>query len=770
MKHLAGRYFLMFAMLLFSCGMAVARIPVGEWSVHPAYHNATKVEKAFGRIFVLSDGSLYSYDRTDDYIQTYDRLNFLSDTEISDMAFCQKENALLLCYRNGNIDFLLQDDEVYNVTDILFSRLLDKQINELRIYGSKAYISTNSGIVILDIRKREISDTYRFSSPVTSTLLYNNLLVCITGNGVYCGNVEDNLMDKTAWKKIEERTIFTKLFEYDNRIVISVIDNSIFYIDPFTSKLQMIDKGFRNIFEYDGSLYVDKKDCLCIYKNGNIPERMSCPCPVAHILYDNNTIWIAGNDKGLAEGYSNGNSITIRKSGIIPDSPQRNFFNFMHIDNDGTLLVAGGSLNYSGIDYQGTLMEYKNGNWFNFPEEGIAESTRLKYINLTSVVRDPENAGHFYAGSARHGLYEYKDYVFEKHYSFDNSALETILPSNPLPHEYVSVDGLKYDENGNLWMLNNEVDTIFRILKPDGHWAGLYYKDIAGLPTFKKILFGKGNLVWTVSTRYRPGVFCIDTKGTIFNNKDDIYRFSGQNFTNQDGISVTVNDIFDFEQDREGTMWLCTDQGIFIIPDAESFISSNNLTFNRIKISRNDGSGQADYLLNGVYTTAICIDEGNRKWIGTLNNGLFLLSEDGTETIHHFTKDNSPLISDNISNIKIDGNTGEVYIATDKGLCVFGGDAVRPETKLEKSKISIFPNPFNVSTDEYLTITGLTDKSYVKIVNSSGRLVYAGFSEGGSFTWNIGGSTEKVSSGNYYAMIQSKEGGKGVSVSFTIIL
>ena len=66
--------------------------------------------------------------------------------------------------------------------------------------------------------------------------------------------------------------------------------------------------------------------------------------------------------------------------------------------------------------------------------------------------------------------------------------------------------------------------------------------------------------------------------------------------------------------------------------------------------------------------TDIVIDGGNRKWFGTSNSGIVLLSADGLEIIEQYTKDNSPLISDNILDLEIDHNTGEMYIITDLGL------------------------------------------------------------------------------------------------------
>ena len=171
------------------------------------------------------------------------------------------------------------------------------------------------------------------------------------------------------------------------------------------------------------------------------------------------------------------------------------------------------------------------------------------------------------------------------------------------------------------------------MLQPDGKWFGLYYSEIAGLPTFKQLRFDHNGKLWINSSRYFAGLVCIDLNGTIQDNTDDKIRFSGPYFRNQDGITDEISYIYFYEVDLDGKMWIGTDKGIYILKQPDDFIDNPNPIFERIKISRNDDSNLADYLFNGVYTTAIYIDQGNRKWIGTLDDGVFLLSADGKQTL-----------------------------------------------------------------------------------------------------------------------------------------
>ena len=151
----------------------------------------------------------------------------------------------------------------------------------------------------------------------------------------------------------------------------------------------------------------------------------------------------------------------------------------------------------------------------------------------------------------------------------------------------------------------------------------------------------------------------------------------------------------------------------------QNISKDDKVIFERVKIPRNDGTNLADYLLSGIYTTAICIDDANRKWVGTQNNGIFLLSEDGKETIHHFTSDNSPLPSNYIQSIAINSSTGSVFIGTSLGLVEYASDATEPENSLYESNIKVYPNPVNPEFDGPVTINGMSDKCTVRIVSSS---------------------------------------------------
>ena len=144
--------------------------------------------------------------------------------------------------------------------------------------------------------------------------------------------------------------------------------------------------------------------------------------------------------------------------------------------------------------------------------------------------------------------------------------------------------------------------------------------------------------------------------------------------------------------------------------------------------------GYVERLFENTNILDIEIDEANRKWVGTNSNGVFLMSEDGTEEILHFTKENSPLLDNLVSDISILHDTGEVFFVTGGGLCSYRSDATR--NMEEFNNVTIFPNPVPKDFWGEIIISGLKDNTNIKITDIAGNLVFETFSLGGTATWN----------------------------------
>lgn len=745
----------------------------GDWRVYAAYHNATKVVEVGERLYVLSDGGLYSYDPEDLSVETYDKASSLNDNGIFDIQRCDATGELVVVYSNGNVDLLNEQGDCYNMPELKNKSLSDKTINEVSAVGELVYVSTNSGIIVFNVSKRVVVNYYNLGQIVLSATEDAGSIYAATKNGVFRGDKSLNLLDASNWKQLSTNALEHILLFGGN--FYAVTSNTVYKIqnksdfslskivsDKFTSYSVIGDKLF--LFKGTKTTSVDTAGNIASYTGNGI----------VHMALKGGTYWAACGKGGLKGFKFNTSEFEETVQSVIPNSPIRNYSYKLNMTPEGRLLVAGGAFNYPGVNYDGTLMKYEDGEWFAFDETKPVELiTQRYYQNLTDLVQDPSDPEHHFASASRSGLFEFRNYELVNHYTYDNSPITSILPESSAPGFYTRITGLNYDKQGNLWMCNTECDTIVRVLMKDGKWAALYYNVIAGYPTFDHTVFDRRGWVWINSRRSTPaghkaGAFILDTNGTVADTSDDTYKLLS-NFYNQDGTPYTP-DLFNcMVEDLDGAMWFGTNLGLFVSYNPSAAFD-NGFYLSQVKVPRNDGTNLADYLLNGVNVKCVAIDGGNRKWVGTSGNGIYLISSDGLETLEHFTVDNSPLISNDINSIAVDGQTGEVFIATAAGLVSFMSNATDPVEEFDSDLVKVYPNPVRPDYQGLISITGLMYNSNVKIVNAAGRLVHEGTSVGGEYTWNGRlSSGKRAASGIYYVLATDEAGEEGVASKFLIV-
>ena len=755
---------------------AALRAAIGDWKIYNSYRNATSCRVVDDRVYVLSAGSLYTYGKEDNELHVYDHIDGLSDVRISFIEHSDAIDALVVVYDNANIDLLYDDGAIYNISDFKNKSLANKQINNLQVMDSMAYISTGFGIVTLNLKRREFTNTYTLGLNVNAAAIHEGYIFACTDAGLYRGKTTDNLLDKASWKQLFNFRI-NALAHYDGKLFSLLPDWGIYNldIDGKLTKLHLNESNMR--FSY---MNADGKNLILGTNNGKVYIHDSAENYTIHTLSpdcvylreDGNSYWACNGASGLSLLTAKNGKLTETIGNIQPNSPARNHCEYLAFSPDGKLLVAGGNLNYfDGTFYDGTAITYDGNRWLNFQEKEVKEATGLKYENVTSLAQDPYDEGHYYASSFGYGLYEFRDGEFVKHYNHKNSELKSVHTKPEIPYweRYVRVPRIRFDADGNLWMTNTGTEEIIKVLTRDGEWKTLRYNEIVKHPTMVELLFDSRGWLWVTSLQADAGLFCAKLNKTPFDTSDDECKLVTAHFKNQDGISYDINQLCALAEDRNGQMWIGTDAGLFVLPSPKKFFDGN-VTFNQIKVPRNDGTGLADYLLSGAFIQAIGIDGANRKWIGTKDNGIYLISADGLETLHHFTTENSPLPSNSIASIAIDPESGEVFIGTDKGLIGYVSDATEPAGQLQESALHAYPNPVRENYTGTIAVTGFTGDCNVKITDTAGTLIYETTSNGGQITWNgCNMRGERVGAGIYYVLGYDEAGNEGAATKILII-
>lgn len=751
-----------------------SQIATGEWTAFQSYEKATLVETYNDITYCLSNGNLYSFNSSDNSISTYNKVNILNDTKIRYIKYAKKYKTLIIAYENGNIDLLIEDTESVNIPYLKdASSIASKSVIDIYIKDNHAYLTGDFGICIINLEKKEITNTYSLNTTIWSCGIRNNIIYAAGDNGLYAGDMSKNLLNSNNWDKISD-TKYYKILDFNNKIY-GTNESGLFELkeDGTTDRISSENIYFSSCNE--DNLIFGRNNIIFIYdKTGNI-KSLYKESDFNDVKYNRqkDIYWSACGSLYMNAFQIKDNNITQLYTSIIPNGPRRELFYYMNFF-DGNLMIAGGKLDTPEVFNPGTVMTYSNGEW-SFLEESASLHTGISFTNTTSIAIDPRDRSHIFVSSSFGGLYEFRDgkyvnlYTYYADESKKNSTLQSGLPNEPEPRWYVRVDALNYDKDNNLWMTNNGSKTIINVLKNDGKWTAFSHPEIEGTPNAEEMIFDKRGYIWIAMRRVKTGIFCFDYNNTIDNTSDDRTKYIS-NYINQDGTSLGELKTYDIVEDKNGAIWIATEKGPLVINNPERiFDTDGTFTVTQIKVPRNDGTNLADYLLKDECITAIAVDGGNRKWLGTQNSGIYLLSEDGLQTIHHFDTSNSPLFSNYIESLALNPETGELYIGTDKGLMCYRTDSSEPEETFSED-IYAFPNPVKPEYDGVITVTGLVYDTDVKITDVSGRVVASGKSIGGTFCWDGRNQYgKKVPTGIYFVMASDPEGKEGVVTKITII-
>lgn len=455
---------------------------------------------------------------------------------------------------------------------------------------------------------------------------------------------------------------------------------------------------------------------------------------------------------------------TLRK--VATDGPQYNYFGFMRFANNRLYTVVGGY--GAGIEENraGAVQVWDGNSWLIY-QDNLQTVTNFEYKDLMSVDVDPTDDSHVFA-SGRTGTYEFHNGQFTQAYSSHNSPLGTALGPNDKGQEsYTLIESVKFDSEGNLWVLNSQSQTEpIHVLQKNNTWksysANSLMSDNRTMGALQALTLDSKQLLWFVNNHWtKPSLHYFNPQ------TEEVTSFF--NFINQDGTRVDVNSVQCVAEDKNGDIWVGTNIAPLLL--SRSKITESEPEFEQVKVPRNDGTNYADYLLSGVNISGIVVDGGNRKWFATKGNGAYLISADNLTQLQHFTAENSDLLSDNIESIAIDNQTGEVFFGTDKGLCSYISDATAVVDEMTKETVYAYPNPVRPDYTGLITITGLTYDADIKIVTANGTLVAEGRSNGGTFTWDARDqkSGKRVASGVYMVLAATSEGNKGTVCKIAIV-
>lgn len=752
---------------------------IGQWRDHLPYSDCISVKEVGTRIYAATPYSVFYYDKEDNSIQRINKVNGLSDIGISAMNYNAAYNTIVIAYTNANID-LIKNGTILNISDIKRASILgNKTINDIYFDGKYAYLSCGFGIVVLDVDKEEVHDTYYIGANgaqvnvLGMTKSDQDTLYAATEKGLYIADAKSsNLANFQSWKKDLRVGFNAANAKYDNivsfngQVVVSKATTSpdgdtlfrlsngqwakwvmdvfppVHHMEPSHGKLVISFVYFVRYYDSNFNLI-----------NGVYSYVGGGPTPSDAVFDAAGLIWIADKNAGLVSLDQNGAFTPINLSG--PNSSL--VFGMTASGSDLYVVPGGRDASYVPLFPMPTeIYHFNSTSWTNLTP--AADPPLGQLFDLCTVAVDPGEPRRIYVGSWGRGLAELFDGKMVRRYNESNSTLKHHSESDTSD---IRVGGTAFDSDGNLWVVNSHTTNCIS-RKSGQNWTG-YNVPITGNDDLGQMIIDQSNQKWVIMR------VLTSVPGSLLVFKEDPANPSNSKsmLLNQQPGSGNIpgQAVFAMVCDKNGQVWVGTEKGIGVFFNPENIFSGQNFDAQQILVQQ---GAYVQYLMENEKVTALAVDGANRKWIGTEGGGLYLFSEDGTKQIYHFTSENSPLISDNILGLAISPESGEVFIGTDQGLVSFRGTATEGNENF--SCTYAYPNPVKEDYDGLIGIKCLVSGAQVRITDIEGNLIYSTKADGGQAVWdgkNFDG--RKAKTGVYLVYAGNDKGTQKIVTKILII-
>lgn len=729
-----------------------APVPIGMWREHLPYKSVIDVTGGDGKVFAATSYSLFVIDSDENTIGRMSRMTGLSETGIACIFYDAAHHKLLVAYKSSNID-IIRENDIVNIPDVKRDNIVgDKTINDIYRINADYYLSTGLGVIVINGDKNEVRQTW-FIGSAGGKIRVGGFT---TDSGYYYAATAEGLKKASLGVANPENHLNWQSLAGINGLpagpckdvvtvenkVMALFGDSIFTSDGNAWNLFFFQTGWKitGINSSSGKLLICQQHAdsnarvTVINPDGSVSvvirqsELIADPRK-AMILQNNH--WVADSIGGLSKydlsGFEN----------YQLNSPQSIATGDLLFHGE-TFYAAAGTVSDTW-NIQGNrdgMYKLENGKWTNYNYRSFPA---LDSVNdLIALAIDRTNAS-VWAGSFGKGLLQIRPGNTFGFFS-QNSGLGPAIFD---PGSY-RVSGLAFDSDNHLWISNYGAARPVVVKKADGNWKNFAVPYSLVENAVSQVLIDDNNQKWIVSPRGN-GLIVFNHGSTIDDEGDDRWKLF--RFGNGAG-NLPSNNVNCLAKDKNGFIWIGTDNGIGIVQCPGLVFSGQGCDAILPVVLQGNFNG---YLFRGEQVQAISVDGADRKWIAT-KRGAWLIGPEGDRVIYHFTEENSLLLGNDVRRIAIDGNTGEVYFATAKGICSFRSTAT--EGTASNENVIVFPNPVPPNHRGPIAIRGLVNNAIVKITELDGRLVFQTRALGGQAVWDGRDyKGRKISTGVYLVFV-----------------
>lgn len=735
-----------FLILLCTLQIPAQVISSSKWSDLFSYNNVLAIREDNGRLIAATENGIFFYTPASGELSKLSKANGLHEVKISAFDYNPQTKIGIVGYQNGSMDVITPEGITY-VVDIPIATGYagDKKINHISITGNLAVISVGYGVSIFRLDRKEFGDSAFFTSggvyeAAREAVIKDNVVYAVTATGLKSHEINVTFPIYSTWSTI----VGGSYSNISNGSVIAYSNtNTVRYGNGTT--FSNLPRSFSNIQDVlvtpENIVVTDISSVSLFSTSGNFIKSYDAGELLNSAIYADSKIYAGTRVSGIKNEAG---------ESLKPDGPYSNTSYKINLHENQIVISTGGRDGFNTPIYRNLGYYHFNGTSWVYPE--YFKNSNILFNVMDAVINPAKPSEIFFANftpvDGGKGIYKMNDDQFVKRYVSTDGWLNRVI-------------GCAFDENNHLFVSASHVNSDrigFYLYNPTTDDFKLISPVIAG---GVQKPFIKSGVLYTPSPFFTGGGLLVyDYKNTPAVTGDDRFKILRKN------NNLPADGVVSANIDKNDDIWIGTRIGLRIISNPSSFISEENPQAEPIIIEEN---GLGEELFRDSSILQIEVDAGNQKWISIDDGGVFYLSSTGEQTLKHFTKENSPLPSNSVTDIKVDNKTGKVYFVTLDGVMVYQGDVLNVTEDF--GDVLVYPNPVVYSKYKgNVRIRGLAEKTNIRITDAAGNLVHQAVSRGGYYEWNLNNHRGvRVASGIYFVLMTNADGTDTATAKIAVV-